>query len=429
MDPSLRFGVKKKRGVKKKGEDRPMTTRLYYHDSFLYEFQAQVLESVEREGKNGLVLDRTAFYPTSGGQVHDTGVLAFGNARENRVSVLDVVDDEDGRIIHFTSAPVASGTTVYGSIDAARRRDHMQQHTGQHVLSAAFIRLFEIPTMSFHMGVESCTIDLETKSLSDVQVQAAEKLANEIVTEDRAVNIRFVSLEEARQRGVRKLPPKQTGQLRLIDITEFDLTACGGTHARSTGQVGAILLRKVEKVKQGARVEFVCGARAVATARMDFIALAEAAALYSAHIYDVPVQIHKSLEDAKAAGKAQHKLLEELAELQADKLLAETNSSPKKVTAIFPDRDAAYIKLLAQKLTAGKPDVIALLASGKGQCTLVFAQSAGQKSNMGQFMKSAMAELGGRGGGTADLAQGGLPAISADLAQVEKVLHEISAKP
>ena len=406
-----------------------MTTRLYYHDSFLYEFQAQVLESVEREGKNGLVLDRTAFYPTSGGQVRDTGVLAFGNARENRVSVLDVSDEEDGRIIHFTSAPVASGTTVYGSIDAARRRDHMQQHTGQHVLSATFVRLFEIPTVSFHMGVESCTIDLDTKSFSPAQIQAAEKLANEIVTEDREVYIRFVSLDEARKLGVRKLPPKQTGQLRLIDITEFDLTACGGTHARSTGQVGAILVRKVEKVKQGARVEFVCGARAVNTARLDFIALTEAAALYSAHIYDVPVQIQKSLEDAKAAGKAQHKLLEELAELQADKLLAETNSSPKKVTAVFPDRDAAYIKLLAQKLTAGNPDVIALLASGKGQCTLVFAQSAGQKSNMGQFMKSAMAELGGRGGGTADMAQGGVPAGSADLAQVEKVLHEIAAKP
>src|SRR5258708_4248368 len=256
-----------------------MTTRLYYHDSFLYVFQAQVLESVERDGKTGIVLDQTAFYPTSGGQVHDTGILAFGNARENRVSVVNVADDDDGRIIHFTPGSVAPGTTVYGSIDAARRRDHMQQHTGQHVLSAALIRLFEIPTVSFHMGVESCTIDLDTKSLSPAQIQEAEKLANEIVTEDRAINIRFVSMEEARQLGVRKLPPRQTGQLRLIDITEFDLTACGGTHARSTGQVGAILLRKVEKVKQGARVEFACGARAVATARLDFIALTEAAAL------------------------------------------------------------------------------------------------------------------------------------------------------
>ncbi len=404
-----------------------MTTRLYYHDSFLYVFQAQVLESVERDGKTGIVLDQTAFYPTSGGQVHDTGILAFGNARENRVSVVNVADDDDGRIIHFTPGSVAPGTTVYGSIDAARRRDHMQQHTGQHVLSAALIRLFEIPTVSFHMGVESCTIDLDTKALSPGQIQEAEKLANEIVTEDRAINIRFVSMEEARQLGVRKLPPRQTGQLRLIDITEFDLTACGGTHARSTGQVGAILVRKVENVKQGARVEFVCGARAVNTARLDFIALTEAAALYSAHVYDVPAQIKKSLEDAKAAGKAQHKLLEELAEFQADKLLAETNSSPKKVTAVFSDRDAAYIKLLAQKLTAARPDVIALLASGKEQCTLVFAQSAGQKSNMGQLMKNAMTELGGRGGGTADLAQGGL-AGSFDAERINTLLQETAAK-
>jgi len=304
----------------------------------------------------------------------------------------------------------------------------VQQHSGQHVLSAAFIRLFNMPTVSFHMGEESCTIDLETPGLSAAQAQKAERLANEVIAEDRRVSIRFVPLEEARQFGLRKLPPKQTGDLRLIDITDFDLTACGGTHVRATGQIGSILLRKIEKVKQGVRVEFVCGLRAVNTARRDYTTLTEAASLYSSHIYDVPEQIRKSLAEAKAGGKAQHKLLEELAAFSAERLLAQTAGSPQVITEFFPDRDALFIKLLAQKLTAGKSTVIALLASGIGQPTLVFAQSPGQKSNMGQSMKDAMAQLGGRGGGSADMAQGGLSAGSIDIDKLKSLLQETARK-
>ncbi len=401
-----------------------MTDRLYYHDSFLYDFDARVVEALDSNGRTAIVLDRTAFYPTSGGQVHDLGMLTVDG---QQIPITEVADEEDGRILHFASEPLAVGTQVHGSIDAARRRDHVQQHSGQHVLSAAFIRLFNMPTVSFHMGEESCTIDLETNGLTAAQAQKTEYLANQVIAEDRPVGIRFVPLEEARQLGLRKLPPKQTGDLRLIDITDFDLTACGGTHVRATGQIGSILLRKIEKVKQGVRVEFVCGLRAVNTARRDYSTLTDAAALYSSHIYDVPEQVRKALAESKAAGKAQHKLLEELAELSADRLLAQTTGSPQVITEFFPDRDAAFIKLLAQKLTAGKSSVIALLASGAGQPTLVFAQTLGQKSNMGQLMKDAMAQLGGRGGGSADMAQGGLPAGAGNMADVERTLHLIAA--
>jgi alanyl-tRNA synthetase len=401
------------------------TDRLYYHDSFLYDFDASVVEAFDSNGLPAIVLDRTAFYPTSGGQVHDLGMLT---ADGQQIAITEVADDEDGRVLHFASKPLKVGTRVHGAVDAARRLDHVQQHSGQHVLSAAFIRLFNMPTVSFHMGEESCTIDLETAGTSAAQAQKAELLANEVIAEDRPVGIRFVPLEEARQLGLRKLPPKQTGNLRLIDIPDFDLTACGGTHARATGQIGSILLRKIEKVKQGVRVEFVCGLRAVNTARRDYSALTEAASLYSSHIYDVPEQVRKSLAESKAAGKAQHKLLEELAELSAERLLAQPVSSQQVITQFFPDRDAVFIKLLAQKLTAGKSNVVALLASGAGQPTLVFAQTPGQKSNMGQLMKDAMAQLGGRGGGSADMAQGGLAAGSGDAATLEKLLIETAAK-
>ncbi|HEV7553141.1 MAG TPA: DHHA1 domain-containing protein, partial [Candidatus Angelobacter sp.] len=296
------------------------------------------------------------------------------------------------------------------------------------VLSAVFIRLFNMPTVSFHMGEESCTIDLQTAGLSAAQLQKAEVMANEVIAEDRPVSIRFVPIEEARELGLRKLPPKQTGDLRLIDITDFDLTACGGTHVRATGQIGSILLRKVEKVKQGVRVEFVCGLRAVKTARRDYATLTEAATLYSSHIYDVPQQVRKSLEETKAAGKTQHKLLEELAELYSDRLLAQAAGSPQVITHFFPERDVVFIKLLAQKLTAGKSNVVALLACGAGQPTLVFAQIPGQKSNMGQLMKDAMAQLGGRGGGSDDMAQGGLPAGSVDVDKLTTLLQETGRK-
>jgi alanyl-tRNA synthetase len=402
-----------------------MTDRLYYHDSFLYDFDARVVESLEREGKTAVVLDRTAFYPTSGGQVHDIGKFVLADKRE--VAVAEVADEEDGRIFHFTAEPLAAGTPVHGSVDSARRRDHMQQHSGQHVLSAAFVRLFNMPTVSFHMGAESCTIDLEAASLAPVQVQQAERLANEIVLEDRPVAVRFVALEEARQLGLRKLPTKQTGDLRLIDIREFDLTACGGTHVSSTGQIGAILLRKTEKVKQGVRVEFVCGLRAVALARKDYSTLTETAAIYSAHIHDLPQQVRKAWEEARGAAKAQRTLLEELAELSAERMRAAATGSPRVVVRFFPDHDAAFIKLVAQKLTAGHSDVVALLASGAGQPTLVCAQSPGQKFNMGQLLKDAMVQLGGRGGGTTDMAQGGLPA-GFDSGQTESILRRIAGQ-
>ncbi len=402
------------------------TNRLYYHDSFLFDFDAQVLESLQQDGRHAVVLDRTAFYPTSGGQVHDTGRFLLGDNRE--VAVQEVADDESGRVLHFVAAPLAPGTTVHGSIDAERRRDHIQQHTGQHVLSAAFIRLFEMPTVSFHMGAESCTIDLATNALSPAQIEKAERLANEVVLEDRPVAIRFVPLEEARQLGLRKLPPKQTGDLRLIDIRDFDLTACGGTHVRATGQIGSILVRKVEKVKQGMRVEFVCGLRAVATARRDYTALTEAAGLFSTHIHELPQQVRKSLDEARAAGKARQKLLEEIAELEAERMLAQSSGLPRIITAALPERDMSFIKLLAQKLTSRGGDVIALLASGAGQPALVFAQSPGQTHNMGALMKEAMARLGGRGGGTAELAQGGVPADKAAFADVENLLREVAAR-
>ena len=399
--------------------------RLYYTDSFLTEFDAQVVESIASP-RPAVVLDHSAFYPTSGGQIFDTGWLEANGAR---LRVVEVAEQDD-RVLHYLEAApagLAPGAEVHGSIDLDRRRDHMQQHSGQHVLSAAFIRLFELPTVSFHMGDETCTIDLDTKALTPEQAEAAEDLANQVVMEDRPVEIRFVALEEARGLGLRKLPPVEREQLRLIAIPDFDLTACGGTHVRHTGQIGAILLRKTEKVKQGMRVEFVCGGRALAAARRDHATLTDAAAVLSAHIWELPEQIRKLQDEAKGARKLRSDLLNELAELHAERLLQQTpeRNGFHLVLRTFADRDLEFVKLLAQKLArASGRKAVALLGAAQGTPTLVFAQTAGLPYDMGALMKEAMAASGGRGGGSKDLAQGGVP--RAELLQ--DVLEKIVAK-
>ena len=398
-----------------------MTERLYYTDSFSHQFEARVVAV----SADIVTLDRSAFYPTSGGQIFDTGWLEVNGCR---LRVKEVIENgQTGDVLHVVESAAETlqpGSIVRGAIDAERRLDHMQQHTGQHVLSAAFERLFGIATVSFHMGDESCTIDLATDAINPKQLQAAEELANQVIAEDRPVGIRFATADEARNLGVRKIPPAERDKLRLIDVHDFDLNACGGTHVRSTGQIGSILLRKTEKVKRGARVEFVCGMRAVRTARRDFETLTEAAAVFSTHIWEVPQQVRKSLDEIKTAQKAQYRLLEGVAELQADRMLqsAEKRGGHNLVVQFFPERDLAFIKMLAQKLTR-TGDAVALLSCGGAQPSLVFAQTPGLGRDMGALMKQTVQPLGTRGGGNRDMAQGGAP----DSARAEQALQQAAS--
>jgi alanyl-tRNA synthetase len=403
-----------------------MTDRLYYHDSFLYDFDAEVRE-VTDSPRPGLVLDRSAFYPTSGGQVFDTGWITSNSDAKFRVT--EVADREDGKVVHYVEATrdIKPGTRVHGQIDATRRRDHMQQHSGQHVLSAAFIQLSDLHTVSFHMADDYCSIDLDTPTLTKEQIESAERLANEIILENRAVDIRFVPREEVAKLGLRKDPVADRDELRIIDIRDVDVSACGGTHVRQTGQIGCVLLRKAERVRQGWRVEFVAGQRAVATARRDFTTLTETAGLFSAHIYDVPMQARKSLDDIRSLRKLREQTLEELAEAQAAVLLAETEEKDgrKIIVRTLADRELNFIKLLAQKLTRLSPNAVALLATISPQVALVFAQSAGQPFDMGALLKETMATLGGRGGGSKDMAQGGVPSADGIDAALKVVAERI----
>jgi alanyl-tRNA synthetase len=411
-----------------------MTKRLYYDQPDLLEFDS-IVENAEQgsaqDSRSSILLRESAFYPTSGGQVHDTGWITLGR---ERLRVAEVVEAEDGRVVHYLEAPARSaapGAPVHGNIDGERRRDHMQQHTGQHVLSAAFIKLYEFPTVSFHMGDDYCSIDLAVPALTAVQVVAAEKRANEIVFENRPVTIRYVKREEAEKLGLRKLPSAERDELRLIEVADFDLSACGGTHVKATGEIGAILLRKVEKTRQGMRVEFVCGGRAVSAARRDFETLTQAASLFSAKLTDVPEMIRKTFEDAKEARRQRDEALEQLAGAMAEAALIGSpgdriigSSGVRVITRVFADREAAFAKLFAQKATRAGARVIALAGSTMNPPGIVFAQSPGGSADMGALLKQSLAAVGGRGGGSRDFAQGGVPAGC----DVEQLLRDAAAK-
>jgi alanyl-tRNA synthetase len=385
-----------------------MTERLYYHDSYLRQFDAH---AVECAGDGSTVyLDRSAFYPTSGGQPFDLGSIAG-------VAVREVVDEGD-RIAHVLAAPLAAGP-VECSIDWNRRFDHMQQHTGQHLLSAVFEELFHLRTVSFHLGADSATIDLEGGNMDARIAAAAEARANEIVWENRPVAVTYE--DAASVQGLRKASERE-GTLRIVSIDRLDRSACGGTHVGATGEIGVLLLRKLEKIRQTVRVEFLCGGRAVRRARADYEALNRVAQLFSAALDDVPAVVAAQMETARAADKARRKLELDLAAYQGRELYQNTAPGPDGIRRVVR-RSAAgsldELRALAQNFTA-QPQAI-FVATLANPPSVLMATSADAGVDAGQRLKAALAEAGGRGGGTARMAQGSVP----DGSLLEKIVEKL----
>ena len=381
-----------------------MTDRLYYKDSYLRAFDANVLSCEPESGRWKVTLDRTAFYPTSGGQPHDTGTLGG-------VPVVEVVDGEDHAVVHYLSTELPPGP-ARGEIYWPRRLDHMQQHTGQHLLSAVFLELFQFPTVSFHLGRELSTIDLQAPEVVARHLEQAERRTNEIIFEDRVVIVRFGTAEELAEAGIRKKVERE-GILRAIEIEGVDRQPCGGTHLARTGQAGLLLIRKLERRRDAWRVEFACGYRALAAARGDFDVLSQAATLLSCGLAAVPGTISKILDERKAQHTASKKLEERLADHEARALLAAAANLPhgRMVAAALDDATPAYLAMLASKITA-EANVIAVLAS-RATGHIVFAQTKGAASaaaaDMNALLREAAKEFGGKGGGAKDFAQGSIP--------------------
>jgi len=374
------------------------TDRLYYTDCYLREFEARVLRSEPAPNGLRVYLDRTAFYPTSGGQPTDSGTIAG-------IQVLEAVDEGDEIAHILRQAPEAEG--VSGKIDWARRFDHMQQHTGQHILSAAFERSGEYNTVSFHLGEDSSTIDLDSDRLGSRQLEEAEDAANQVVFENRTVRISLQPAGQASRLELRK-PTSREGEVRLVEVEGFDLSACGGTHVSRTGAVGLILVRKVERMKGLTRVEFMCGGRAHRQARRDFRVLSEAARLFSAALDTVPELIAKQSQELREGIRGREKLLERLAEYQARELWqgAPVIDGRRVVRQVFLAEESAQAKMLAHAL-AKLPLAVALLGVKGKPTALFFAQTSGGPSEMGSMLKQTVTKFGGKGGGGRDFAQGG----------------------
>jgi len=379
------------------GAPRSMTQRLYRDDPYLLEFEARVVGRREHEGRPAVVLDRTAFYAESGGQPWDLGVL--GGA-----SVLAVVDSGDA-ILHVLDRPLDEGATVRGQVDAARRRDHREQHHGQHLLSRAFVEATSASrTVSFHLGAEESTIDLD-REVDEPTVRAAERRANEIIWAGRPVTVRVVSRAEAASLGV-TVPDEAGDAVRLVEAEGFDLQACGGTHPRSTSEVGVVVVLGYERHKGGSRVRFVCGHRALEAFHLRAGLLRDLAAVFSSSIEELPAAGRRAADALVEGEKQRHQLLERALEGEAHRLLARETARPAVVVATYDGWPAADLRLLAQKLTAVAP-CVALLGSRADKAHLVFAQSAGRGHDIPGLLRQAVTSLGGRGGGKGDLAQGG----------------------
>lgn len=397
--------------------------RLYYSDSFLREFTAVVNGVREVTRKPGesiwqLSLNSTAFYPTSGGQPFDKGVLSTSSSggAALEIPVEEVEEDEYGSVWHLVRKPLAVGVQVEGQIDWDRRFVHMQQHTGQHLLSAVFLRELRMPTVSFHLGESISTIDLASAPLAHHSLVSVERIANEMIAEDRPVSIRYVSRVEAEALlaagELRKLPERQ-GAIRLIEIADCDRNACGGTHVRSTGQIGGLLVRGVEKVSRGVRVEFVCGLRAVSAARADGAILSQMSALLSTGTADLPAAVGRVQSEAKANKKESQKLREELATFQAQTLAMEVpmENGLRLVVRGWKNQNSDYVKLLAARTAAAAPSTAVIFSALDSDPVRLFvARSQNLDIDCGRILREALNHFGLRGGGSSDRAQGEVPA-------------------
>jgi alanyl-tRNA synthetase len=385
-----------------------VTQRLYYLDSNLCDFEASMVE----RGDDGMriYLDRSAFYPTSGGQPHDTGTI-------EGIEVTDVVDEGE-RIAHLLARPL-SGGTVRGQVNWPRRLDHMQQHTGQHLLSAVLADLLGHTTVSVHLGEHSSTVDLDAPPLSPEQVARVERRANEVVTENRTVQVSF---EEAGSAVRLRKAPTRSGTIRIISIEGLDRSACGGTHVKTTGEIGPILLRKIERARKGCRIEFVCGLRAIRRARREAEVLDQVAGDLSCGVEELPQVISYQRAELKEAAGARRALEAELSLCQAKQLYAEATPDPSGLRRAVVRRSSGTIeelRALAQAF-ATLPQAV-FIGALQSPASILLSAAADSGINAGGVLKGVLALAGGRGGGSAALAQGVLPGAE-DLDQVIAML-------
>jgi alanyl-tRNA synthetase len=396
-----------------------MTERLYYADAYCIRFSARVTEQLTWDGRPAVVLDRTAFYPTSGGQPADRGSLGG-------VAVMDVSAREDGAVVHVLERPWPKGREeVEGEVDWPRRFDHMQQHTGQHVLSAAFEQVLDADTLSFHLGAEASTIDVNVPRLDLEAARSVESLANQVLWEDRLVGARFVGLEELAALSLRRQPIVD-GPVRVVEVTGFDVNPCGGTHVAHTGEIGLVRVSRLDYRGEETRVEFLCGSRALRDYRARSAVVDQLATRLTVGYWELDQAVERLQDEAKQLRGDLRRACEQLLKAEADELFeaAVPQGAYRIVRRIWEGRNPGELRALAQELIQ-RFEVGALLASVGERTHLCFACSEEVGLDMAALLREACAQLGGKGGGQPHLAQGSAPAT--DSARVGAVMSGLSS--
>lgn len=419
-----------------------MTDRLYYNASYQTDFDSAITDIVEFDGKQALILASSAFYPTSGGQPFDVGTLTVSQSGE----VLEIVDvvagdakqETDQPVLHLlksASTSIETGTEVHGAIDWSRRYDHMQQHSGQHLLSHALDSLLDCTTVAVHFGSTESTIDVQLPDsannkeglLSLKQIGEIEHYVSDVVYQNVPISAYFVDEEKLSTLPLRR-PPKVTGQIRIVEIERLDYSACGGTHCRRTGELGPIKIVKQERQRGNVRLTFSSGHRALKDYAQKHQVTSEIASIFSNEFTQTPALVQALITQNKALEKRVAQLTAQVLEVRAAELWEDATSvGPFRLVAQeLEDADPNEAKLLASSLQEREDSIILLVTTGGEKLTAIFARGSAPALHMGNLLRSTLAEFGGGGGGKEDFAQGGgIPAstatalLTAAVAQVQ----------
>ncbi|MFD2445601.1 DHHA1 domain-containing protein [Bacillus sp. CGMCC 1.16607] len=401
-----------------------MTDKLYYQDSYIQTFSTNLIkQSKDEDGHWYVIIEKTAFYPTGGGQPFDQGTI-------NEHKVLNV-EEVDGEIRHYLEQPLPeSMEQLNGQIDWERRFDHMQQHAGQHILSAAFEELFGYSTVGFHLGNEVLTIDLDTETFSEKEALDAEKLANQIILESRPIETKWVSLEEVSDYPLRK-QLSVSENIRLVIIPEFDYNGCGGTHPNSTGEVGMIKILDWSRQSKKTRIQFVCGNRVWHQLHRKQHIILELSKLLNSPEEGMVQSLNRLLDQVKSVDKRSDELSKMILQYEAKEL--QENSTMDNgialITKVFQDRSMKEMQMLARMIVTEAKDVIVLLISeNESQLQVVAARGEALKVSMKDLLASLLPSINGKGGGNDSFAQGGGEGIISGQQLLESGLNLFKEK-
>jgi alanyl-tRNA synthetase len=372
---------------------RQETKRLYFENPYQVEFEAQVVRKITYEQKPALILDQTCFYPESGGQPCDKGKI-------DGINVLKVVEDKE-EVAHLVEKDVSS-KKIKGKIDWERRFDHMQQHSGQHILSQSFYELFEAETLSFHLGIDSSTVEMDLRKISEEEIEKVEKRANDIIFQNREIKSYFIPEEKIKSLPLRR-PPKKKGLIRVVEVSRFDYSACGGTHVRRAGEIGLIKILKGERIRNNVRLEFICGKRAFEDYSWKNKALYQLSSRFSAHERDVLDSVEKLFSDLKSQKRINRKLQENMTGYLAQEFIGEAKGNIIK--QIFTDKKAEEVKYLALNII-NKGDFVVLFGiKGEERGHLVLACSQSLNIDMREIVPAVSSLIKGKGGGSPSLVE------------------------